>query len=173
MRTLRFWLPNRGAKFEVGPAPYTPPAANEVVVRLHAVAVNPVDGIPGYAYLGCTHQEPPRRRAAAILTQTLVAQPLPCARFNAQAAVFERNISLEYGRDFKRPAFAHRERPPRCSAVVDPGTGMRATGNAVLAVVFAKAAGPRCQNAVEDPAPLQSVRREAQICQWFAIRYDP
>ncbi len=44
------WLPKRGAKFEVGPAPYTPPAANEVVVRVHAVAVNPVDGIPGFAY---------------------------------------------------------------------------------------------------------------------------
>jgi len=44
------WLPRRGAKFEVGPAPYTPPGADEVVVRVHAIAVNPVDGIPGYAY---------------------------------------------------------------------------------------------------------------------------
>ena len=44
------WLPKRGAKFEVGPAPYTPPAADEVVVRVRAVAVNPVDGIPGFAY---------------------------------------------------------------------------------------------------------------------------
>jgi Alcohol dehydrogenase GroES-like domain len=44
------WLPRRGAKFEVGPAPYTPPAADEVVVRVRAVAVNPVDGLPGYGY---------------------------------------------------------------------------------------------------------------------------
>lgn len=44
------WLPKRGAKFQVGPAPYTPPAADEVVIRVRAVAVNPVDGIPGYAY---------------------------------------------------------------------------------------------------------------------------
>jgi NADPH:quinone reductase-like Zn-dependent oxidoreductase len=44
------WLPKRGAKFEVGPAPYTPPGPDEVVVRVHAVAVNPVDGMPGFAY---------------------------------------------------------------------------------------------------------------------------
>jgi NADPH:quinone reductase-like Zn-dependent oxidoreductase len=44
------WLPKRGAKLEVGPAPYTPPGPNEIVVRVHAVAVNPVDGIPGFAY---------------------------------------------------------------------------------------------------------------------------
>jgi len=44
------WLPRRGARFEVGPAPYTPPAAGEVTVRVRAVAVNPVDAIPGLAY---------------------------------------------------------------------------------------------------------------------------
>jgi len=44
------WLPKRGAAFEVGPAPYTPPGPGEVVVRVRAVAVNPVDGIPGLAY---------------------------------------------------------------------------------------------------------------------------
>lgn len=44
------WLPRRGARLVVGPAPYTPPAADEVVVRVHAVAVNPVDGIPGFSY---------------------------------------------------------------------------------------------------------------------------
>ena len=49
-QNIALWLPKRGARFEVGPAPYTPPAANEVVVRVRAVAVNPVDGLPGYAY---------------------------------------------------------------------------------------------------------------------------
>jgi NADPH:quinone reductase-like Zn-dependent oxidoreductase len=44
------WLPKRGAAFEVGPAPYTPPGANEVVVRVRAVAVNPIDAMPGFAY---------------------------------------------------------------------------------------------------------------------------
>jgi NADPH:quinone reductase-like Zn-dependent oxidoreductase len=43
------WLPKRGARFEVGPAPYTPPAAGEVTVRVRAVAVNLVDAIPGLA----------------------------------------------------------------------------------------------------------------------------
>lgn len=40
------WLRKRGAKLEVGPAPYTPPGADEVTVRIRAVAVNPVDAIP-------------------------------------------------------------------------------------------------------------------------------
>lgn len=44
------WLPRRGARFEVGPAPYTRPAADEVVVRVRAVAVNPIDGLPGFLY---------------------------------------------------------------------------------------------------------------------------
>ncbi|MDE3121865.1 MAG: zinc-binding alcohol dehydrogenase family protein [Paracoccaceae bacterium] len=37
------WLPAKGAAFRRGPAPYTRPKANEVVVRNRAVAVNPVD----------------------------------------------------------------------------------------------------------------------------------
>src|SRR5271157_5592898 len=44
------WMPKRGAHLEVGPAPYTSPAADEVVVRVRAIAVNPVDGMPGFAY---------------------------------------------------------------------------------------------------------------------------
>jgi NADPH:quinone reductase-like Zn-dependent oxidoreductase len=44
------WLPRPGAAFEVGPAPYTPPAAHEVVVRVRAVAVNPIDAMPGVGY---------------------------------------------------------------------------------------------------------------------------
>jgi NADPH:quinone reductase-like Zn-dependent oxidoreductase len=44
------WLPKRGARFEVSPAPYTPPGANQVVVRARALAVNPVDGMPGFLY---------------------------------------------------------------------------------------------------------------------------
>jgi NADPH:quinone reductase-like Zn-dependent oxidoreductase len=44
------WLAKRRAKLTVGPAPYTPPAADEVVVRVRAVAVNPIDAIPGIAY---------------------------------------------------------------------------------------------------------------------------
>lgn len=44
------WLDRPGAKFEVRPAPYTPPRANEVVVRVRSVAVNFVDAMPGIAY---------------------------------------------------------------------------------------------------------------------------
>ncbi|OPG13492.1 zinc-binding alcohol dehydrogenase family protein [Microbispora sp. GKU 823] len=49
-QNIALWLPKRGARFEVGPAPYTPPGANEVVVRVRAVAVNFIDGIPGFLY---------------------------------------------------------------------------------------------------------------------------
>jgi NADPH:quinone reductase-like Zn-dependent oxidoreductase len=37
------WLLPKGAGFEIGPAPYTPPGGNEIVVRNHAIAINPVD----------------------------------------------------------------------------------------------------------------------------------
>ena len=47
---IALWLPKRGGRFEVGPAPYTRPGANEVVVRTRAVGLNLVDGIPGFAY---------------------------------------------------------------------------------------------------------------------------
>lgn len=48
------WLPGKRAAFEVGPAPYTPPRGNEIVVRNHAVAINPIDwltqSIGGFVY---------------------------------------------------------------------------------------------------------------------------
>jgi NADPH:quinone reductase-like Zn-dependent oxidoreductase len=37
------WLRKRRGAIEVGPASYTPPRENEIVVRNHAVAVNPLD----------------------------------------------------------------------------------------------------------------------------------
>jgi len=39
------WLGAKQAKLEVKPAPYTPPRENEIVVKNHAVAINPVDWI--------------------------------------------------------------------------------------------------------------------------------
>lgn len=47
---LALWLPKRGGRFVVGPAPYTRPGPNELVVRTRAVGLNLVDGIPGLAY---------------------------------------------------------------------------------------------------------------------------
>lgn len=47
---LALWLPKRGRHFEVAPASYTRPGANEVVVRTRAVGLNLVDGLPGFAY---------------------------------------------------------------------------------------------------------------------------
>ncbi|MDA8061385.1 MAG: alcohol dehydrogenase catalytic domain-containing protein, partial [Actinomycetota bacterium] len=43
------WLPRPGGSLSPGPAPSTPPAAGELVVRVRAVAVNPVDAISGIA----------------------------------------------------------------------------------------------------------------------------
>jgi NADPH:quinone reductase-like Zn-dependent oxidoreductase len=39
------WLGPKHGELEVGPAPYTPPGADEIVVRNHAVAVNPLEWI--------------------------------------------------------------------------------------------------------------------------------
>ena len=43
------WLRTWHGRPEAGPAPYTPPGENEIVVRNHAVAVNPIDGLPAIA----------------------------------------------------------------------------------------------------------------------------
>lgn len=39
------WIDRRGARFAVRPAPGTPPGPGEIVVRNHAVAVNPLDWV--------------------------------------------------------------------------------------------------------------------------------
>ncbi|MDQ7809803.1 zinc-binding alcohol dehydrogenase family protein [Amycolatopsis sp. A133] len=44
------WMRRPGAALAVGPAPYTPPGAGEVVVRVRAIALNPVDNLPGPLY---------------------------------------------------------------------------------------------------------------------------
>jgi threonine dehydrogenase-like Zn-dependent dehydrogenase len=39
------WIKARKTQLEVGPAPYTPPGDDQIVVRNHAVAINPLDWI--------------------------------------------------------------------------------------------------------------------------------
>ena len=39
------WLPAKRARLEVKPAPYTTPRENEIVVKNHAVAVNPIEQV--------------------------------------------------------------------------------------------------------------------------------
>lgn len=39
------WIPARNAPLEVGPAPVTAPAADQILIRNHAVAVNPLEWI--------------------------------------------------------------------------------------------------------------------------------
>jgi NADPH:quinone reductase-like Zn-dependent oxidoreductase len=39
------WINGKHARLEVGPAPYTPPGDDQIVVRNHAVAFNPLDWI--------------------------------------------------------------------------------------------------------------------------------
>lgn len=47
---VALWLTSRNGPLTVGPAPYTPPAAGEVVVRVRAVAINPLDAMGGLLY---------------------------------------------------------------------------------------------------------------------------
>lgn len=39
------WIRTGGAPLETGPAPYTPAAADQIVVRNHAIAINPLEWI--------------------------------------------------------------------------------------------------------------------------------
>jgi NADPH:quinone reductase-like Zn-dependent oxidoreductase len=39
------WIKAKNAQLEVGPAPYTPPGRDQIVVRNHAVAINPLEWI--------------------------------------------------------------------------------------------------------------------------------
>lgn len=39
------WINTRNAQLQAGPAPYTPPGDDQIVVRNGAVAVNPLDWI--------------------------------------------------------------------------------------------------------------------------------
>ncbi len=39
------WIPARNRTLEVGPAPYPTPGADQIVIRSHAVAVNPLDWV--------------------------------------------------------------------------------------------------------------------------------
>jgi NADPH:quinone reductase-like Zn-dependent oxidoreductase len=39
------WIPAKYGQLEVGPAPYTPAGEDQIVVRNHAVAINPLDWI--------------------------------------------------------------------------------------------------------------------------------
>jgi NADPH:quinone reductase-like Zn-dependent oxidoreductase len=50
-QNLALWRRRRRGPFQIGPAPYTHPGPGEIVVRARAIAVNPVDDIPGPAYL--------------------------------------------------------------------------------------------------------------------------
>jgi NADPH:quinone reductase-like Zn-dependent oxidoreductase len=49
-QNVALWRPSRAARFTVGPAPYTHPGPGEVVVRVGAVALNPVDNLPALGY---------------------------------------------------------------------------------------------------------------------------
>ncbi len=43
LENTALWLKAKRAPFTVAPAPYTAPGADEIVVRVRAVAVNPMD----------------------------------------------------------------------------------------------------------------------------------
>ncbi|NYF09049.1 NADPH:quinone reductase-like Zn-dependent oxidoreductase [Leifsonia sp. AK011] len=44
------WLSSRAGELTLAPAPYTPPASGQVVVRTRAVAINPLDAIGAFIY---------------------------------------------------------------------------------------------------------------------------
>ena len=50
------------------------------------------------------------RRAAATITDSLLARPLLCELLSGIATILERNIPLDFTRDFKRRSWTHRQR---------------------------------------------------------------
>jgi AcrR family transcriptional regulator len=50
------------------------------------------------------------RRAVTAITDTLLARPLLCELLSAIATILERNIPLDFTREFKRQSWANRER---------------------------------------------------------------
>jgi AcrR family transcriptional regulator len=50
------------------------------------------------------------RRAVTTITDTLLARPLLCEVLSAIATILERNIPLDFTREFKRQSWANRER---------------------------------------------------------------
>jgi AcrR family transcriptional regulator len=50
------------------------------------------------------------RQAVATITGTLLARPLLCELLSAIATILERNIPLDFTREFKRQSWANRER---------------------------------------------------------------
>jgi AcrR family transcriptional regulator len=50
------------------------------------------------------------RQAAGTITDTLLARPLLCELLSAIATILERNIPLDFTREFKRQSWAKRER---------------------------------------------------------------
>jgi AcrR family transcriptional regulator len=50
------------------------------------------------------------RQAVAAITGTLLARPLLCELLSAIATILERNIPLDFTREFKRQSWANRER---------------------------------------------------------------
>ena len=49
-------------------------------------------------------------RAAATITDSLLARPLLCELLRGIATILERNIPLDFTRDFKQRSWADRER---------------------------------------------------------------
>jgi NADPH:quinone reductase-like Zn-dependent oxidoreductase len=96
------WLTTQYAKIEVKPAPYTPPSENEIVIKNHAVAINPVDWLmPLLSNLAF-----PWIRYPFILGTDLAGEVVEVGKGVTRFSVGDRVVGHAMGMDKKRNSAA-------------------------------------------------------------------
>jgi len=92
------WFVQGRPSLEIGPAPYTPPRSGELVVRMHAVAVNPVDWliplIGKFAY--------PWLKSPAVLGFDLAGEVVEVGQGVTRFQVGDRVLALAVGTEKTR-----------------------------------------------------------------------
>lgn len=97
------WLDSARAAFRVGPAPTPAAGAGEVVVRARAVAVNPVDAVPGLARRFVY----PWLRYPAVLGTDVAGEVVAVGAGVGRLRVGDRVVGLATGQEKFRNAAAH------------------------------------------------------------------
>lgn len=97
------WVESRRGTSRVGPAPYTPPGPGEIVVEAQALALNPVDTMPGFARRFVY----PWLRYPTVLGTDVAGEVVEVGAGVARFAVGDRVLGLATGQEKFRNLAAH------------------------------------------------------------------
>lgn len=98
------WLDSPRAAFRTGPAPMPVPGPGEVVVRVRAVALNPVDAVPGFARRRFVY---PWLHYPAVLGTDVAGEVVEVGAGVTLLAVGDRVVGLAAGQERFRNSAAH------------------------------------------------------------------